>query len=301
MLPMRTATRSDYRERIFDVVAYLAQHLDDVPDLGTLAEVGGFSPFWFHRVFVASVGESPAGISRRMRLERAAWRLRTTGQTLAEIAFEAGFCDQAAFTRAFRNAYGATPGRFRSERMPAHELPGNSEIHFSPTGTPYRICLPRLEPIDMNIEYTTLEPRRYAYLRHVGPYQEIGSTFGKMAGIAGPAGLINDSEALFVGVYHNDPSATPPEELQSDAGITVTELMVVPDELQQGTLAGGRYAKGVHKGSYANMTESWMSFWSTLQSSEAKPRMAPPFELYINDMATTPEDELITELYAPVE
>ncbi|RYG27131.1 AraC family transcriptional regulator [bacterium] len=301
MLPMRTATRTDYRERIVDVVAYLAEHLDRVPDLGTLAEVGGFSPFWFHRVFVAAVGESPATISRRMRLERAAWRLRTTRQPLVEIAFDAGFNDQAAFTRAFRNAYGATPGRFRSEHMPAHELPSISEIHFSPTGTPYRICLPRLEPIDMNIEYVTLEPRRYAYLRHVGPYPEIGSTFGKMADIAGPAGLVNDPEALFVGVYHNDPSATPPEELQSDAGITVSDTMVIPDELQIGTLAGGRYAKGVHKGSYSKMGESWMAFWSTLQTTDAKPRMESPFELYINDMETTPEDELITELYAAIE
>ena len=298
---MRTATRSDYRERIFDVVAYLAEHLDELPDLGTLAEVGGFSPFWFHRVFVAAVGESPAGISRRMRLERAAWRLRTTGQSLAEIAFDAGFCDQAAFTRAFRNAYGATPGRFRAERMPAHELPSVSEIHFSPTGTPYRICLPRLEPIDMNIEYTTLEPRRYAYLRHVGPYQQIGATFGQMAGIAGPAGLIGGPDALFVGVYHNDPSTTAAEELQSDAGITVADGTPIPQGLQEGHLPGGRYAKGVHKGSYSKMTDSWMAFWSALQSSDVKPRMAPPFELYISDMDTTPEDELITELYAPIE
>ncbi|MZP61753.1 helix-turn-helix domain-containing protein, partial [Escherichia coli] len=98
MIPMRTATRSDYRERIAAVVAHLAEHLDDAPDLAALAAVGGFSPFWFHRVFVAAVGESPADTSRRMRLERAAWRLRTTSRALADLALEAGFGDQAAFT-----------------------------------------------------------------------------------------------------------------------------------------------------------------------------------------------------------
>ena len=301
MIPMRTATRSDYRERIAAVVAHLAEHLDDVPDLAALAAVGGFSPFWFHRVFVAAVGESPAETSRRMRLERAAWRLRTTTRPLADLALEAGFGDQAAFTRAFRNAYGAPPGRFRSEGLPAHEIPSLAEIHFSPFGPPCRILLPNLDEEAMTIEITELEPRRYAYLTHKGLYPEIGATFGRMAGLAGSAGLLGGRDALFVGVYHNDPSATPVEELRSDAGVTVPDDATVPSGLQQGRLPGGRYAKGVHRGSYSGMTEAWGSLWSAVHDSGAKPRPVSPFEIYVCDMDATPEDELITELYVAVE
>ncbi len=298
---MRTATRSDYRERILLVVSHLAEHLDETPDLAALAHVGGFSPFWFHRVFVTVVGETPADISRRMRLERAAWRLRTTKTTLADLAFEAGFNDQAAFTKAFRNAYGATPGRFRSEGLPAHELPGLSEIHFSPHGQPYRIWLPKLDENNMNIEIVNFDARRYAYLRHHGPYFQIGDTFGKMAAIAGAAGLIGVPGTHFVGVYHNDPDATPPEKLESDAGITLAGDTPVPAGLEEGRIEGGRYVKGVHVGSYSKMTESWGEFWSAINASGTKTKMVSPFELYISDMNTTPEDELITELYAAVE
>ncbi len=298
---MRTATRSDYRERILAVVAHLAEHLDDVPDLATLAEVGGFSPFWFHRVFVTVVGETPADISRRMRLERAAWRLRTTDESLANLAFEAGFSDQAAFTRAFRNAYGATPGKFRSEGMPAHELPSVAEVHFSPKGLPYRIWLPKLAEEIMNIEIVELPTIRYAYLRHHGHYPEIGATFGKMAAIAGHAGLIGQPGALFIGVYHNDPDQTPVEELASDAGITVAEGVPIPAGLEEGTIPGGRFVKGAHIGSYSKMSESWGEFFGAIHAGGVKTRMTSPFELYISDMDTTPENELLTELYAGAE
>ncbi len=298
---MRTATRSDYRERILLVVSHLAEHLDNTPDLAELAHVGGFSPFWFHRVFSNVVGETPAEISRRMRLERAAWNLRATSHPLADLAIQAGFSDQAAFTKAFRNAYGATPGRFRSEKMAAHELPGIAEIHFSPQGRPYRIWLPKLEEITMNIEYVNLEPRRYAYLRHHGPYYLIGSSFEKMCGTAGPSGLIGVPDTHFVGVYHNDPGATAPEELESDAGVTLVGETPVPAGLEEGTLPGGRYAKGVHIGSYSKMGESWGELWSAIHAAGDTPRPSSPFEIYISDMATTPENELITDLYVAIE
>ena len=152
----------------------------------------------------------------------------------------------------------------------------------------------------MPLETIEIPTRRYAYLRHHGPYPEIGATFGRMAGIAGRAGLLGP-DALFVGVYHDDPGATPVEELRSDAGVTVAEGTALPPELQAGTIPGGRYAKGIHKGPYSKMNDAWGDFWSAIHASGSKPRPVAPFELYISDMDATPEDELITELYVAVE
>jgi AraC family transcriptional regulator len=236
-----------------------------------------------------------------MRLERAAWHLRTTNTSVAEIAQDAGFSDQPAFTRAFRNAYGAPPGQFRTAGLPAHEIPSLTEIHFSPYPPFYRIDLPELDNLTMNIEFVTLEPRQYVYLRHHGPYPEIGATFQRMAAIAGPAGLIGRPDALFVGVYHDDPGSTPAEDLKSDAGVTVDNGIAAPASLELGELPAGRYAKGIHKGSYATMGDSWGKFMAAIDESGCKLRTVSPFELYISDMDTTPEDELITELYAAVE
>lgn len=150
----------------------------------------------------------------------------------------------------------------------------------------------------MDIETVEREPVRYAYLRHRGPYPEIGSTFGRMAGLTG---LLGAPGFRFVAIYHDDPMANPPETLRSDAGVTLADGVAAPDGLEEGTIAGGRHAKGTHKGSYAKMGDSWMALYDALPAAGLKPRPSPPFEVYMGEMETTPEDELTTEIYVPVE
>lgn len=153
----------------------------------------------------------------------------------------------------------------------------------------------------MSIERVDLQPIRYAYLRHSGPYNEIGSTFGQMAAIANPAGLVARPGALFVGVYHDDPMSNPPETLRSDAGITVANDTPIPDQLQEATIPGGKYVKGIHKGPYDKMNDTWHAIYQAIHAQNIQTRMVSPFELYISDMDTTPPDELITEIYVAVE
>ena len=151
----------------------------------------------------------------------------------------------------------------------------------------------------MVIEVIEREPLRYAYIRHQGAYPEIGGTFGRLVEIARSAGLLEG--AFFVGVYYDDPSRTPPETLRSDAGVTLSADAAIPDGLEEGVLIGGRYAKGVNLGSYSTMGESWMATFDAIHRQDLHPKDAPTFEVYLGDMDTTPEDELITELYVPVE
>ena len=48
-----------------------------------------------------------------VRLSAAAEKLRQTGRKLVDIAFDAGYSDQANFTRAFRRWAGVPPSQFR--------------------------------------------------------------------------------------------------------------------------------------------------------------------------------------------
>jgi AraC family transcriptional regulator len=63
----------------------------------------------FHRHEGVTVGE----FVRRCRLELAALALRQGGQSISEVALDAGFCDQSHFTNAFRRVFGMTPGEHR--------------------------------------------------------------------------------------------------------------------------------------------------------------------------------------------
>jgi AraC family transcriptional regulator len=75
--------------------------LDDELSLPELAGVANFSACHFHRVFRALTGEGVAEHVRRLRLERAAARLRNTSTSILEIALESGYQAHESFTRAF--------------------------------------------------------------------------------------------------------------------------------------------------------------------------------------------------------
>ena len=78
-----------------------------------LEAITGLTRYELCRAFRVALGTSPHRYLLMRRLDLARTRLHT-GDGLAEIAAETGFADQAHFTRAFRSAFGMTPGRYRA-------------------------------------------------------------------------------------------------------------------------------------------------------------------------------------------
>ena len=78
----------------------------------------GLSESWFAHAWAQSRGEPPHRSLHRLRIERAKLLLEAGGQSLASIAIDAGFADQAHFTRSFRKQTGATPGLWRRHLQP---------------------------------------------------------------------------------------------------------------------------------------------------------------------------------------
>src|ERR1017187_9684083 len=112
---MRHGTQESYQERILRVLVYIQTHLDDPLTLDDLAGVACFSPYHFHRIFRGLVGEPVAEHLRRLRLERAAGRLKFTDRQVIDIALDAGYDSHEAFTRAFRANFGRPPSIYRAE------------------------------------------------------------------------------------------------------------------------------------------------------------------------------------------
>ena len=95
-------------------VAYVLQRLRATRGTARVealaAEVG-----WSRRHLAArfhdTVGLAPKTLGRLFRVEHATRRLRA-GNRLADIAYEAGYADQAHFNREFRELVGCTPSEF---------------------------------------------------------------------------------------------------------------------------------------------------------------------------------------------
>jgi AraC family transcriptional regulator len=87
----------------------------DSQGLATLARIADVHPAHLARTFRARVGCTTGEYSRRRRLDRSRAALVATKRPVSEIAADAGFFDQAHFTRVFKRAFGAPPAAFRAK------------------------------------------------------------------------------------------------------------------------------------------------------------------------------------------
>ncbi len=80
-----------------------------------MACLAGLSPSRFTTWYRAVFGKTPTDDLIQARVERASWLLKTSEQSLDEIAAQCGFNDVYYFIRQFRTRLGITPGRYRAK------------------------------------------------------------------------------------------------------------------------------------------------------------------------------------------
>lgn len=152
----------------------------------------------------------------------------------------------------------------------------------------------------MDIEITNLPTMNVIFLRHIGPYEESGETWENLYSWANSKGLINEN-TNYLGLCYDDPKTTPAEELRYDACITVAQEVETEGDIEFKTIEENAYAKAVNKGSYAKLYDVYIEIYENWARETGKSLGVPSIEVYKNDPRTTPEDELITEVYVPIE
>ena len=110
---MRGPTIRDER-RIATAVRFIETHFRRQLSLEELSALVGISPYHFLRTFRQVVGLTPHQFLLRKRLREAALLLRTTGESVLDIALDAGFGDLSNFNHTFRAAFGTSPTKYRA-------------------------------------------------------------------------------------------------------------------------------------------------------------------------------------------
>jgi AraC family transcriptional regulator len=247
---MKQVTEQDYRERILRALIYIQQHLDDELSLEQLSAVANFSRFHFHRVFHGLVGESLGQHIRRLRLERAAKQLKQSSEPVVQLALQAGFETHEAFTRAFKTMFETSPSDYRAAHKPTPESPSGTyfddvkSFHSPSYGDP------------ASVEVKQISPMRVIFLRHVGPYSAVGSTWGRLMGWAGPRGLLGPN-MVTIGIVHDDPAITPADKIRYDACLVVPPSVKPEGEFGIMDLADGFHAVATHRGPYENLSQTY--------------------------------------------
>jgi len=297
---MKLDTRNTYAARMLRVLNHMQQHLDEPLELEALAELTHFSVSHFHRVFKGMLGETIMDHLRRIRLERAYVQLTLRAGSVTDIGLDAGYDSLEAFSRVFRKTFGLSPTQCRERGWERRFPPAPSGVHYG-AGEIVEFLFDETGAAVMNVRIETLPDRAILRVRETGPYMESAErAWSALCAWAGPKNLLGP-QTLFIGIGHDDPSITAPEKIRFDAAITVDKPIAPEAPVVADTLPGGEYAIVTHKGPYGQLEDTYkriMGQW--LPQSGREFRGTPGFEIYRNDPASTPPEELLTDVHIPL-
>lgn len=296
---MKKTTQELYKERLLKVLVFIQQNLDGHLSLEDLAKVAHFSIYHFHRIFHGLTGESLQEHIRRLRLERAAMRLKHSDNSILDIALEAGYETNESFTRAFKALCGCSPSSFRSSKGLSFKA-GSARVLYDESGTIKSVKLPKGGK-SMNVKIEKLEPMRVAFVRHIGPYDKVSNAWDKLCTWLGKEGLLGPG-AKFIGLCYDDPEVTAPDKIRYDACVTVDENFEPLNDIVVQTIPGGEFAVVTHIGPYNKLGQTYSKlFGRWLPQSGRELRSQPSLEFYLNDPQSTEPKELLTDIYVPLE
>ena len=278
----------DYAKRIIKVLIYIEDHIDEEITMNDLAKVACHSPFHFHRIFQAIVGETVHKYVRRLRVEKAAGRLCYTNDPVTEIALDASFETPSAFTRAFTQCMGKSPRNYRLLYKEVNRM--NKKINNLPAIQPDAIQkLPELH---------------LHFIRRHGNYTTSSREAWKAMVAFIHANKLDKSNMRYFSISHDDPQITSEDKLRFDACILTSQKIEETGGIGRQILKGGKYAIFTHKGPYDDLEvaiDRIFLKWLPESKDSFDGARSIFFELFNVEYAgTANEDKLITKIHIPV-
>jgi AraC family transcriptional regulator len=272
---------------VADAMAYIEANLREPFTLRDVARAAGYSPFHFHRLFLAVTGETPAAFIRRRRLAESARELHEPGKRSLDVALAYGYDSQEAFIRAFRRHFGVTPGRY--QRWDAAK--GAACTPPQPNAAGGNSMEPRIVEKDA----FTLVGMIYFGDNANGEIPKLWGEFNRKAGQ-----IPNQAGGGAYGFCFT-PEGAPTPNFWYMAALPVSQVGEVPSDMVVKPIPAHTYAVFTHRGSVASLGETYARAYQTwLPNSEYELAAAFDFELY--DERFAPQDEAHSELdiYLPV-
>lgn len=102
------------KETVKKVLDYIEDNIDKELSVDKIAQNAGYSKFYLNRIFSECTGITIYKYLQSRRLTIAAEKLAETKEPIAQIAYEAGYDSQQAFSLAFKQLYVYPPKVYRS-------------------------------------------------------------------------------------------------------------------------------------------------------------------------------------------
>lgn len=102
-----------HQKTLLMVDRYIREHLDEDLSLENLAKQANLDPTYFHKLFTAVYGTTPAKRVLSYRISAAKVGLIDSGLSMDELAAKCGFSSQSYFCYKFKKEVGSSPTRYR--------------------------------------------------------------------------------------------------------------------------------------------------------------------------------------------
>jgi AraC family transcriptional regulator len=215
------ARGADCIARVNRAIDFIVRDLGQPLNLHDVALAAGLSPYHFHRVFRALVGETLGDFTKRLRLERALHQMAHRGRrTLTEIALASGFASSSDFSRSFKQRYGLAPSAFD---LPAHRARQRAALQGLASDDPaQRHRLARLpqgdNPDGFAAVLRRLPARSVAYLRVADSFRP-GAVADAAARLVAWADAGGVGEGQWLGYMWDDPNVVALADCRYDVAV----------------------------------------------------------------------------------
>ncbi|KYG89851.1 Ada metal-binding domain-containing protein [Metasolibacillus sp. FSL H7-0170] len=106
---------SPHIEVVKNIITFLVNHYKQNLSLKDIARQIGLSPYYLERLFKQETSETPRTYLEKIRIDKAAYLLKSSKLTNLEICYEVGFQSPSNFYKVFRSLKSCSPSEYRKE------------------------------------------------------------------------------------------------------------------------------------------------------------------------------------------
>ncbi|MDH6343510.1 AraC family transcriptional regulator [Parabacteroides sp. PFB2-12] len=277
-------TESLHQKAVSQVKAYIDKNLFATLDPEQLAAMATLSFFHFRKVFRNTTGENVGTYIQRLRLEYVAHLLIATDQSIGDIQQQTNYETKFSLAKAFKKHFGISMSNYRTKYQSVNTLgmPGDLPIpEIRRINTLNTICL------DVNGAF-----------RNAHTYQAIWEQLKRYK----EKYQSKTANNHFISISQDNPQVTSPDLRRLYIGFITDEYTSLEGKFTPQEISGGIYAVFTHQGSYSQLPnlyktihEQWLPHSRYIQKHPLS------FEVYLNTPDEVAEEELITEVYIPID
>ncbi len=300
-------TEKDYIKRINSALEFIHNNLDQELSLESVSEIACYSPYHFHRIFKAIIGEPLNAYIIRLRIEKAASVLMHKKEVnISNLFLQYGFNSNSSFTRAFKKFYGISPSEFKKQSSDKNskirKVESKNGQHHLIFETYICNINNHLNWIEMNakIEIKDMPKMNFAGISHIG-VDGLENTFDRLIKWGNSKGLLDKPETKVGRIFHDSFKITAPDKVRMSVSLLTNEHIVAEGEIHKTSINKSKCIVGHFEVTPNDFEKSWRSLFIWMADNGYKKANENPFEMYHNDFRKHPEGKALVDLYIPIE